>query len=68
MGIPWYENPLITSISLLGDFLLTENNWTDLSYFLAVSPKLFWATFKANFGTLAISGACHVTYSKQGVK
>ena len=66
MGIPWYENPLITSISLLGDFLLTENCWTDSSDFSAVLPKFFWATFNVNFVTLATSGACHVTYSQQG--
>ena len=63
MGIPWYENPLITSISLLGDFLLTENCWTDSSDFSAVLPKFILASLKANFVALATSGACHVTYS-----
>ena len=53
---------------MLGELLLTENGWTDSSDFLAVLPKFFWATFKANFVTLATSGACHVTYSQQGVK
>ena len=68
MGIPLSENPLITSISLLGDFLLTENCWTDSSDFSAVLPKFFWKTGKATFVTLTISGAFHVTYSPQGVK
>ena len=53
---------------MLGELLLSENGWTNSSDLLAVLPKFFWATFKANFMTLATPGACHVTYSQQGVK